>query len=575
MKSENRKGRRFQKARPSTNGFKPLPETAWLTPSALPRRVRFFDTTLRDGTQGEGISISVDDKFKVAETLDRLGIHYIEGGWPGSNPKDELFFSRAKKELKLKNAKLVAFSSTRRKDRSASNDDNIRQLLSAGTPAVCVFGKSWDSHVVHALRASLDDNLKIIADTVSFLKSKRREVIYDAEHFFDGFKANASYAMSTLRAAAQAGADNLTLCDTNGGCLPNEVSAIVKEVRRQLPLASLGIHVHNDSHCAVANSVAAVQEGVELVQGTLNGYGERCGNANLGSIIANLKIKLGLDGISEEQLRFLTEASRIVDELANVVPQDSMPYVGNSAFAHKGGVHVSAVARSASYEHIDPALVGNKRRILISELSGKASVALKAAEFNLDYGRDSEAVTKILHLVKQKEHKGYQFEGAEGSFVLLVEEALGKRPKFFELVGFRVSVERDTSNGQMAAEATLKIKVGDHVEHTVAEGNGPVDALDRALRKALEGFYPELKETALIDFKVRVINAQAGTGARVRVLINSKDQKSEWGTVGVSENVIEASWQALVDAVEYKLFKERQMRRSSRSLQKRSLVHAK
>ncbi len=543
--------------------------------SSAHRTVKLFDTTLRDGTQGEGVSISVDDKLKVAEVLDRLGVHYIEGGWPGSNPKDQLFFARAKKELKLKTAKLVAFSSTRRKGKTATADENIKGLLAADTPVVCVFGKSWDSHVVHALRASLEENLEIISDTVSHLKSRKREVIYDAEHFFDGYKANRDYALRTIQAAAEAGADNITLCDTNGGCLPNEIAEIVRSVRQFLPGVPLGIHVHNDSNCAVANSLAAVKEGVELVQGTLNGYGERTGNANLGSIIANLKLKMDIDCLSDKQLQFLTEASRTIDELANVVPHDGMPYVGNSAFAHKGGVHVSAVAREASYEHIDPALVGNKRRILISELSGKASVALKAAELNLDFERDSEAVTNILNLVKQKENKGFQYEGAEGSFVLLVEEALGKRRPFFALEGFRVTVEKETHDGQMVSEATLKVRVGGKVEHTVAEGNGPVDALDRALRKALEKFYRNLKEMSLIDFKVRVINAQAGTGARVRVLINSRVTTAEWGTVGVSENVIEASWQSLVDAVDYKLFKDKQSSSKSKSPYRGLVAHAK
>ncbi len=533
--------KRLSKSHAGLNGTSPKLET-----------VKLFDTTLRDGTQGEGISLTVDDKLKVAAVLDQLGVHYIEGGWPGSNPKDELFFSRALKELKLKNAKLVAFSSTRRKNKTAATDEIIKRLVAANTPVVCVFGKSWDSHVIHALRATLEENLEIIADTVGYLKSKGREVIYDAEHFFDGYRANRDYALSTLRAAADAGADNLTLCDTNGGCLPDDIFAIVTDVRQQLPGMPLGIHVHNDSHCAVANSITAVKAGVTLVQGCLNGHGERCGNANLASIIANLKLKMGVNCVTDEQLQFLTEASRYVDEVANVVPADNMPYVGNSAFAHKGGVHVSAVERSASYEHTDPALVGNKRRILISELSGKASVAMKAAELKLDFNRDSEDVDKILALVKQKENKGFQYEGAEGSFVLLVEEALGKRPKFFELLGFRVTVEHD-KKGNMVSEATLKVKVGDSEKHTVGEGDGPVDALDKALRSALDGFYPKLKEMSLMDFKVRVINASAGTAARVRVFINSKDLKSEWGTVGVSENVIEASWQALVDAVEYKL----------------------
>lgn len=521
------------------------------------RQVKLFDTTLRDGTQGEGISISVDDKLKVAEVLDHLGVHYIEGGWPGSNPKDQLFFSRARKELKLKHAKLVGFSSTRRKDRKAKDDENLKQLVAAGTPVVCVFGKSWDAHVTHALRTTLEDNLEIIRDTVSFLKSKKKEVIYDAEHFFDGFRANREYAIATIKTAYKAGADNITLCDTNGGCVPWQITEIVREVRKHLPNASLGIHVHNDSNCAVANSLAAVAAGIDLVQGTLNGYGERCGNANLGSIIANLKTKMNIDCITDEQLKYLTEASRLVDEYANVVPQDSMAYVGNSAFAHKGGVHVSAVARSASYEHIDPALVGNKRRILISELSGKASVLSKAAELNLDFSKDTDAANKVLALVKVKENKGYQYEGAEGSFVLLVEEALGKRPKFFELVGFRVTVENAIESGKMVSVATLRLRVNGENVQAAADGDGPVNALDSALRKALGRFYPNLKEMSLIDFKVRVINAQAGTAARVRVLINSKDSKSEWGTVGVSENVIEASWQALVDAVEYKLFTDK------------------
>jgi 2-isopropylmalate synthase len=520
------------------------------------RTVKLFDTTLRDGTQGEGVSISVDDKLKIAEALDRLGIHYIEGGWPGSNPKDEIFFARARKELKLKTAKLVAFSSTRRKGRTAATDENILRLVAAQTPVVCVFGKTWDTHVINALRATLPENLEIIRDTVSFLKSKKKEVIYDAEHFFDGFKTNPSYALSALEAAVEAGADNLTLCDTNGGCLPNDVARLTREVRQAFPRVSLGIHVHNDSHCAVANSLAAVSEGVELVQGCLNGYGERCGNANLASIIADLKLKMGIDCVTDRQLQSLTETSRYMDELANVVPQDSMPYVGNSAFAHKGGVHVSAVARAASYEHIDPALVGNRRRILISELSGKANVVAKAAELNLNFDKDPDAVDKILALVKQKENKGFQYEGAEGSFVLLVEEALGKKPTFFGLDSFRVTVE-NTAAGAMFAEATLKISVNGKTKHTVADGTGPVHALEIALRTALYDSYARVRVMSLFDFMVRVINAQAGTGARVRVFINSKDSKSEWGTVGVSENVIEASWQALVDAVEYKLFKDR------------------
>jgi 2-isopropylmalate synthase len=549
MKSHRTRKKSGHKLKNKMPGKRPPPKSL----VAQERIVRLFDTTLRDGTQGEGVSITVEDKLKIAQMLDQLGIHYIEGGWPGSNPKDEEFFKRAASELKLKNSKLVAFSSTRRKNRTASADENIKRLLNAGTPVVCVFGKSWDDHVTHALRASLQENLEMIRDTVANLKSKNREVIFDAEHFFDGYKANREYAMATLKAAYEAGADNLTLCDTNGGCLPHDVSEIIRDIRRHFPGASLGIHVHNDSNCAVANSLAAVEEGADLVQGTLNGYGERCGNANLSSIIANLKLKMGIHCITNSQLQYLTEGSRYIDEIANIVPQDNMPYVGNSAFAHKGGMHVSAVERRASYEHVNPAEVGNRRRILISELSGKASVTTKAAELKMDFTKDSGAVQKVLNLVKKKEEAGYQYEGAEGSFVLLVEEALGKRPTFFELKGFRVMVERSDEDGHMMTEATLKIKVGKKVKYTVAEGDGPVNALDHALRRALEDFYPKLKEMSLIDYKVRVINAQAGTAAGVRVLISSKDAHSEWGTVGVSENVIEASWQALVDAVEFKL----------------------
>ncbi len=542
------KGRPSLKSKPRRK-FKNIPGLA-------SRVIQLFDTTLRDGTQGEGVSISVEDKLKIAEVLDRLGVHYIEGGWPGSNPKDELFFEKAKKELKLKKAKLAAFSCTRKKGITAAHDENMKRLVAAGTPVVCIFGKSWDSHVIHALRASLQENLDLISDSVSFLKSKRKEVIFDAEHFFDGYRANREYALAVVRSAAIAGADNVTLCDTNGGFLPSQIREVVRDVRITFPGLSLGIHVHNDSHCAVANTLVAVEEGVTLVQGTLNGYGERCGNANLGSILANLKIKMGIPCVSDEELRFLTEASRTVDELANVVPHDNTPYVGNSAFAHKGGVHVSAVERQASYEHVDPGLVGNRRRILISELSGKASVTTKAAELNLNFEKDSDAVIKILNLVKHKENKGFQYEGAEGSFVLLVEEALGKKRPFFELTGFRVVVEKAVDDSRMVSEATPKVKVGSKVKHTVGEGDGPVDALDHALRRALEEFYPGLKGMSLMDYKVRVINAQAGTAARVRVLINSKDSKAEWGTVGVSENIIEASWQALVDAVEYKLLKD-------------------
>ncbi len=520
------------------------------------RKILLYDTTLRDGTQCEGVSLSVDDKLRIVGVLDKLGVHYIEGGWPGSNPKDEEFFQRAH-SLKLKHAKLSAFGSTRRKDCAANQDDSLAALVRVKTPVACIFGKSWDLHVTHALRASLDDNLQMIADSVAFLKSKGKEVIYDAEHFFDGFKANYQYALATLKSAWGAGARNLTLCDTNGGSLPHHISETVKVVKAFLPEASLGIHTHNDAECAVANSLESVRQGCDLVQGTINGLGERCGNANLLSVIPALKYKMDLDCVSDDQMNFLTEASRYVCEYTNIVPNDHQPYVGHSAFAHKGGVHVSAVARHAStYEHLDPALVGNKRRILISELAGRSNVLFKAKEFHLDFEKDPKAVEKVVKHVKEMENQGYQFEGAEGSFCLLVDRLVHSSKPYFDLKSFRVVVEKDRQISGLVSEATLKVAVGDKVEHTVAEGNGPVDALDKALRRALEKFYPSLKKMTLMDFKVRVIDAAAGTAAKVRVLLESRDHKDEWGTIGVSENIIEASWQALVDAVEYKLLKD-------------------
>lgn len=523
---------------------------------ALPEKVLLYDTTLRDGTQGEGVSLSVDDKLKVAQALDRLGVRYIEGGWPGSNPKDEEFFARAK-NLRFKNARLSAFGSTRRKDLTAHEDPNLKAIVRVKTPVACIFGKSWDLHVVHALRATLDENLKMIGDSVRFLKSKGKEVVYDAEHFFDGYRSNAEYALASLKAAFTAGADNLTLCDTNGGALPHDIADIVQDVRRHFPKAALGIHCHNDSDAAVANSLEAVRQGVELVQGTINGIGERCGNANLISIIPGVMRKLGLACLTKEQLLTLTETSRYVTEIANQVPRDNQPYVGNSAFAHKGGVHVSAVSRhSGTYEHITPESVGNKRRVLVSELAGRSNMVLKAREFNLDLEKHPEAVDKIIHQVKLLENQGYHFEGAEASFYLLVMRLVRPFKPFFDLKGFRVIVEEDKESGGLVAEATLKVVVDGKTEHRVAEGSGPVDALDGALRLALEKFYPKLKDMTLMDFKVRVIDARAGTAAKVRVFVNSKDKSEEWGTVGVSGNIIEASWQALRDAVEYKLLKD-------------------
>jgi 2-isopropylmalate synthase len=518
-------------------------------------KILLFDTTLRDGSQGAGVSFSVQDKLKIAQALDNFGIHYIEAGWPGSNPKDELLFKEAAK-IKFKNAKLVAFSSTRYKGNSAASDPNLKALVNSKVKTVCIFGKSWDFHVKNALRTTDEENLKMIEDSVAFLKSKGLEVIYDAEHFFDGFKANREYALKTLSAAKAGGADYITLCETNGGMLPMDILEITSIVKNMMPDTRLGIHAHNDSGCAVANSLMAVNAGCEMVQGTINGLGERCGNANLCSIIPALQTKLGLDCVSPKKLASLTELSRFVDEIANLIPNEIQPYVGSNAFAHKAGIHVSAIARdSATYEHMTPETVGNTRRILISELSGKSNISHKAKELSLDIEKDPEAAKKIISLVKKYEEEGYQFEGADGTFFLLTKKALGTYRPFFELINYRVSVEKD-EKGQLVSEATVKLLVDGKEVHTVAEGDGPVNALDSSLRKALERFYPQIKEISLTDFKVRVINAGASTAAKVRVLVESRDKKSVWGTTGVSENIIEATWQALADAVEYKLLKK-------------------
>lgn len=518
-----------------------------------PEGVKIYDTTLRDGAQSENISFSVEDKLNIARELDELGVHYIEGGWPGSNPKDVEFFKRVG-DLELKNSKLVAFGSTRRANKLVDDDINVAHLLNAKTQAVCVFGKSWDLHVRKALGIPLEENLEMIADTVRFLKSKGKEVIYDAEHFFDAYKDNKDYAMKTLMTAERAGADWVVLCDTNGGSMPFDVEEIMPRVNEKIDIP-LGIHAHNDSDTAVANTIMAVKLGATMVQGTINGYGERCGNANLCSVIPNLKLKLGVECLDDKKLMKLTEVSRYVSEIANLPPLDSMPYVGRSAFAHKGGIHVSAVQKiPRTYEHVKPEKVGNLRRILISELSGKTAVLKKAREYHLDLSKDTPEAQKILKMLKDAESEGYQYEGAEASFELLMNKALGLYKPFFNLEGFRVIVE--ATDGELTAEATIKVEVGGKKEHTAAEGNGPVNALDNALRKALEKFYPVLKEMHLADYKVRVINAEKATGAKVRVLIQSRDEKSSWGTVGVSENIIEASWLALVDSLEYKLMKE-------------------
>ena len=517
--------------------------------------VKLYDTTLRDGTQAEDISFLVEDKIRIARKLDECGIQYIEGGWPGSNPKDIAFFKEIKKE-KLTQAKIAAFGSTRRAKITPDKDQNIRTLVQSEADAVTIFGKSWDFQVHEALRISLEENLELIFDSLEYLKARMPEVFYDAEHFFDGYRANPEYAIKTLKAAEQGGAQCIILCDTNGGTMPYDIARIVTEVKKAIS-TPLGIHTHNDSECAVANSIIAVQQGIVQVQGTINGFGERCGNANLCSIVPALKVKMGTNCISDEQMRHLRELSRFVFELANLAPNKHQPYVGDSAFAHKGGVHVSAIQRHPeTYEHMRPELVGNTTRVLISDLSGRANILHKASEFQINLDSKDPVTLEILEEIKGMENRGYQFEGAEASFELLMRRALGTHRKFFSVVGFRVIDEKRHEDELPISEATIKVKVGGKIEHTAAEGTGPVNALDNALRKALEKFYPKLKEVKLHDYKVRVLPAGQGTASSIRVLIESGDKEGRWGTVGVSSNVIEASYQALVDSIEFKLHKE-------------------
>ena len=517
-------------------------------------KVELYDTTLRDGSQTEGISFSVNDKLRITKKLDDLGIHYIEGGWPGSNPKDRDFFNQAKK-LRLKNSTLVGFGSTRRAHLSASKDSNLRALAASGAAAVTIFGKSGIFQVKEVLRISLEENLKMISESITYLKSKGLKVFYDAEHFFDSYKDEPSYALKTLQVANDAGAEVLILCDTNGGTITSELVKILNEVKGKIK-APLGIHTHNDCDMAVANSLAAVEVGCLQVQGTINGYGERCGNADLCAIIANLKLKLKINCLSDGQLKKLTETSRYVAEISNMKQQENQSFVGTSAFAHKAGVHVNAVVKNpASYEHIDPSLVGNRRKILVSELAGKTGVLVKAKELDLDLTKETPQTKRILKQIQNLEHQGYYFEAAEASFELLMKRALKKYKRFFNLEGFKVVVEKRQGH-KLISEATIKLKVNKVQEHTAAEGDGPVNALDKAVRKALNRFYPSLAKMHLSDFKVRVLDQKAGTAAKVRVLIQSQDENNSWWTVGVSENIIEASWQALVDSIEYKLLKD-------------------
>ncbi len=525
--------------------------------SVKKKRISLYDTTLRDGCQGEDIALTLADKLRVAERLDEMGFDYIEGGWPGSNPRDEEFFREVKK-LHLRHARIAAFGMTHRAGMSAAKDLNLRKLVEAETPVITIYGKTWTLHVTEDLRISREQNLDVIRNSAAFLKRHTDEVIFDAEHFFDGYREDPAYALECLRAAADGGATLLCLCDTNGGNVPGLIAGATRAVAAAIS-KPLGIHCHNDSELAVANSLAAVEAGAVQVQGTINGFGERCGNANLISIIAALELKMDLHCLGSEKLKRLTELSHFVYELANLPPRKEQPYVGQSAFAHKGGVHVAAVRKNRlTYEHIHPESVGNVQRVLISDLAGRANILHKAEEFGLNVESKDPKVQSLLGQLKELEAAGYQYEGAEASFELLMQRTLGDRVRFYRLIGFRVIDQKQQENEPPLSEATIMIQGPDgRIEHMAATGNGPVNALDTALRKALTQFYPEIEAVKLLDYKVRVLPGVGGTAAKVRVLIESGDEHGRWGTVGVSHNVIEASWQALVDSIDYKLYSDR------------------
>ncbi|MBI2090004.1 MAG: citramalate synthase [Deltaproteobacteria bacterium] len=548
--------------------------------------VLIYDTTLRDGCQAEDISFTLEDKLRIAEKLDELGMDYIEGGFPGSNPRDEEFF-KAVRKLKLRHVRIASFGMTRKPSSKPSQDLSLKTLLDADTPVVTLVGKTWDLHVRDDLRISQKANLEIIADSIAFMKERVDEVIFDAEHFFDGFRCNPIFAVECLKAAEEGGADWIVLCDTNGGSLPGDIRVAIGDVKNLIS-TPLGIHCHNDGELAVANTMAAVEMGVRQVQGTINGFGERCGNLNLCSLIANLQLKMRkkcvsveqlkeiqalnkyrphsshfFDSpevrpiVSDQQLKKLREVSHFLYELANISPNKHQPYVGDSAFAHKGGMHVAGILKNReTYEHIDPELVGNRQRVLVSDLAGRSNIVYKAKEYDIELKSDDHAVHEILRRIKDLESQGYEFEAAEASFELLIQEALGRKRKNFRLVGFRVIDEKRKENEPPISEATIMVEVDGVMEHAAAMGNGPVNALDTALRKALTKFYPSLMEMELLDYKVRVLSSGEGTAASVRVLIESGDKKDRWGTVGVSHNVIEASWQAVVDSIDYKLYKD-------------------
>lgn len=537
-----------------------------MTPASQPLWI--YDTTLRDGAQREGLSLSLEDKLRIARELDRLGVPFIEGGWPGANPKDVKFFWQLREEP-LKQAEIVAFCSTRRPGRKATDDPMLQPILAAGTRWITLFGKSWDLHVTDGLKTTLDENLAMIRDTIEYFRSQNRRVIYDAEHWFDGYRYNPDYALQTLRTAIEAGAEWLVLCDTNGGTLPHQVGAIAHTVIQSLNLdvhqsgepapgsPKLGIHTHNDSGTAVANALAAVMEGARMVQGTINGYGERCGNADLCSLIPNLQLKLGYACVPPESLANLTECSRLISEVVNLAPDDHAPFVGLSAFAHKGGIHVSAVQRNPmTYEHIQPEQIGNRRRIVISDQAGLSNVIAKAQSFGIDLHRDDPACRQILQRLKSLESEGYQFEAAEASFELLMREALGQRDVWFKLKGFQVHCDVAQKSDDLwhsNSLATIKVEVNRDDLLEVAEGNGPVSALDAALRKALITFYPAIAQFQLADYKVRILDGKAGTSAKTRVLVESSDGLKRWTTVGVSTNILDASYQAVVEGIEYGL----------------------
>src|SRR3989338_6659444 len=518
-------------------------------------KIEIYDTTLRDGSQGEGLSFSVKDKLLIAKRIDELGFDYIEGGWPGANPKDIAFFQEIRK-AKLKNSKIVAFGSTRKAHSKASEDDNLKSLLAADVEVITIFGKSWDMHVQEVFKTELEENIRMIDDSVKFLKSKGKKVIYDAEHFFDGYTHNPNYALKTLETALNAGASVLVLCDTNGGSMPSKISKIITEVKSRIK-HPLGIHTHNDGGVGIANAISAVEAGVEHVQGTINGYGERCGNPDLITIVADLQLKLGFSCLPPAKLKELTEVARFVSEVSNMVQAKNQPYVGLSAFAHKGGVHINAVMKNPeTYEHIDPSVVGNRRRFLVSELGGKTNIMLKAQELDIELKKESPETRRILEKVQEKENEGYQYESAEASFELLIREVTGKKKEFFKVKEASISNEIIGDKDPEVKAVVAIEKDGKRVRKEEV-GDGPVNALDKAFRKALSFFYPEIEGVHLDDYKVRIVDSKAGTAAKVRVFIEFSDGKNIWTTVGVSTNIIDASWLALKDAYEYKLLKEK------------------